>query len=71
MSNNTNNEDKIILVMSEELIKTLIQSGLIDSWALPYIMSGIKFFLPRIPKPVKQRLIAILRQYICGGGNGV
>jgi len=71
MNNNTNNEDRIILIMSEELIKVLVQSGLLESWALPWIENGIKFFLPRIPKPVKQRLIAILKQYICGGGNGV
>ena len=69
--NNQNNEDKIILIMSEELIKVLVQSGLLESWALPWIENGIKFFLPRIPKPVKQRLITILRRYICGGGNGV
>ena len=71
MNNNINNEDRIILIMSEELIKVLVQSGLLESWALPWIENGIKFFLPRIPKPVKQRLIAILKQYICGGGNGV
>jgi len=71
MNNQTNNEDRIILIMSEELIKVLVQSGLLESWALPWIENGIKFFLPRIPKPVKQRLIAILKQYICGGGNGI
>ena len=71
MNNQTNNEDRVILIMSEELIKVLVQSGLLESWALPWIENGIKFFLPRIPKPVKQRLIAILKQYICGGGNGV
>jgi len=71
MNNNINNEDRIILIMSEELIKVLVQSGLLESWALPWIENGIRFFLPRIPKPIKQRLIAILKQYICGGGNGV
>jgi len=71
MNNQTNNEDRIILIMSEELIKVLVQSGLLESWALPWIENGIKFFLPRIPKPVKQRLIAILKQYICGGGSNV
>jgi len=71
MNNQTNNEDRVILIMSEELIKVLVQSGLLESWALPWIENGIKFFLPRIPKPVKQRLIAILKQYICGGGSNV
>ena len=69
MSNN--NEDRVILIMTEELIKVLVQTGLIEQWALPWIMNGIRFFLPKIPKPVKQRLIAILKQYICGGNNAV
>jgi len=71
MNNQVNDEDRVILIMTEELIKVLVQSGLLESWALPWIENGIRFFLPRIPKPIKQRLIAILRQYICGGGNGV
>jgi len=69
MSNN--NEDRVILIITEELIKVLVQTGLIEQWALPWIMNGIRFFLPKIPKPVKQRLIAILKQYICGGNNAV
>ena len=71
MSNQVNNEDKVILLTTQELVKTLVQTGLIENWAMPMIMNGVQFFLPRIPKPVKQRLIAILRQYICGGGNNV
>jgi len=71
MSNQINNEDRIILLMTQELVKTLVQVGLIENWAMPMIINGVQFFLPRIPKPVKQRLIAILKQYICGGGNGV
>ena len=71
MSNQVNNEDRIILLMTQELIKALVQVGLIENWAMPMIINGVQFFLPRIPKPVKQRLIAILRRYICGGGNGV
>ncbi len=71
MNNQVNDEDKVILIMTEELIKTLVQVGLVESWAMPMIMNGVRFFLPRIPKPVKQRLLAILKQYICGGGNGV
>jgi len=71
MSNQTSNEDRVILLMTQELVKTLVQVGLIENWAMPMIINGVQFFLPRIPKPIKQRLIAILRQYICGGGNGV
>ncbi len=71
MSNQINNEDRVILLMTQELVKTLVQVGLIENWAMPMIINGVQFFLPRIPKPVKQRLIAILRQYICGGNNGV
>ena len=66
-----NNEDRIILLMTQELVKTLVQVGLIENWAMPMIINGVQFFLPRIPKPVKQRLITILRRYICGGNNGV
>ena len=68
---NQNNEDRIILIMTQELVKTLVQVGLIENWAMPMIINGVQFFLPRIPKPIKQRLIAILKQFICGGGNGV
>ena len=71
MSNQVNNEDRIILLMTQELVKTLVQVGLIENWAMPMIINGVQFFLPRIPKPVKQRLIAILKQYICSGGNNV
>jgi len=71
MSNQTSNEDRVILLMTQELVKTLVQVGLIENWAMPMIINGVQFFLPRIPKPIKQRLIAILKQYICGGGNGV
>jgi antibiotic biosynthesis monooxygenase (ABM) superfamily enzyme len=71
MSNQVNNEDRVILLMTQELVKTLVQVGLIENWAMPMIINGVQFFLPRIPKPVKQRLIVILRRYICGGGNGV
>ena len=71
MNNQTMDEDRVILLMTQELVKTLVQVGLIENWAMPMIINGVQFFLPRIPKPIKQRLIAILRQYICGGGNGV
>jgi len=71
MSNQINNEDRIILLMTQELVKTLVQVGLIENWAMPMIINGVQFFLPRIPRPIKQRLIAILRQYICGGGSNV
>jgi antibiotic biosynthesis monooxygenase (ABM) superfamily enzyme len=71
MNNQIMDEDKVILIMTEELIKTLVQVGLIENWAMPWILNGVRFFLPRIPKPIKQRLLAILRRYICGGGNGV
>ncbi len=71
MSNQVNNEDRVILLMTQELVKTLVQVGLIENWAMPMIINGVQFFLPKIPKPVKQRLIAILRQYICGDNNGV
>jgi antibiotic biosynthesis monooxygenase (ABM) superfamily enzyme len=71
MSNQINNEDRVILLMTQELVKTLVQVGLIENWAMPMIINGVQFFLPRIPKPIKQRLIAILKQYICGGNNVV
>jgi len=71
MNNQTMDEDRVILLMTQELVKTLVQVGLIENWAMPMIINGVQFFLPRIPKPIKQRLIAILKQYICGGGNGV
>ena len=71
MNNQMDNEDKVLILMTQELVKTLVQVGLIENWAMPMIMNGIQFFLPKIPKPVKQRLIMILRQYVCGGGNGV
>ena len=71
MSNQVNNEDRIILLMAQELVKTLVQVGLIENWAMPMIINGIQFFLPKIPKPIKQRLISIIKSYLCGGGNNV
>ena len=68
--NQASREDEVIMMVTNEVLNYLIKTNQIDSWVVPFINKFMAAALKKMPPQVKQNIILMIRQRLCGDCYG-
>jgi len=69
-NNQASRDDEVIMMVTNEVLNYLIKTNQIDSWVVPLINKFMAAALRKMPPQVKQNIIVMIRQRLCGDCYG-
>ena len=63
-------EDEVIMMVASEVLNYLAKTNQIDAWVIPLVNKLLAASLRKMPPQVKQNIILMIRQRLCGDCYG-
>ena len=63
-------EDEVIMMVAGEVLNYLAKTNQIDAWVIPLVNKLLAASLRKMPPQVKQNIILMIRQRLCGDCYG-